>query len=400
MVFATCAARQVRQLLGESSLGTAHILSVSIAAAPHETPNSLGDIYTFSQSILAARHDHPGKTLVLCAEHDPEMVTRCALLLGGFLIVCDGLAVAQVTEVFHSVSHRFVPFQHSSRASDAVQVTDCWRALHRARQHGWIDFTSDDVDVDRCIDMCEHLHYDHPANGGLHVLVPGMLLAIACPRDLPAAVTWSDVGGVRRFAPAFYTDILGDFGVRLVARCGGLPYDTRALVECGIAVEDLREAPTQCADGYDATAHSSNSAEEAEEEEGGPTAGLSVLRAADRLMTLARLTPGAIAMHGGKPCGSLGAGGQMLAQTYLIRRHGFGGPDALAWLLIAHPPPAALGPTGARRAGGGAWLRWGGVGARVGGRGGDRLGVTMNGFSSEEGTGETDWLVKSNDNYK
>ena len=153
------------------------------------------------------------------------MVTRCALLLGGFLIVCDGLDLEQVTELFLPISHRFISFEHSPRATDAVQVVDCWRALHRARQHGWVDFTSGDADVDRCIDLSEYLHYDSPTNGALHVVVPGMLLAIACPRDLPACATWSDGGGARRFAPAFYADIFADFGVRLVACCDGPPYD-------------------------------------------------------------------------------------------------------------------------------------------------------------------------------
>jgi hypothetical protein len=101
------------------------------------------------------------------------MVTRCALLLGGFLIVCDGLALAQVTEMFLPIAHRFIPFQYSSRSNDAVEVLDCWCALHRARLNGWIDFAGGDVDVDRCIDMREYLHYDSPANGALHVLVPG-----------------------------------------------------------------------------------------------------------------------------------------------------------------------------------------------------------------------------------
>jgi hypothetical protein len=87
--------------------------------------------------------------------------------------------------------------------------------------------------------VCEHLHYDSPANGSLHVLVPGKLLAIACPRDLEGGAVWSDAGDARRFSAAYYPDIFGDFGVRMVVRCGGRPYDTRALEAHGIVVEDL-----------------------------------------------------------------------------------------------------------------------------------------------------------------
>ena len=64
-----------------------------------------------------------------------------------------------------------------------------------------------------------------------------------------------------------------------------------------------------------------------------------LLRDMDRFLTLATLSPGPIAIHGPAGVGAgLGAGGELLASSLLIRRHGFDAAAALAWLRIAHPP--------------------------------------------------------------
>ena len=63
-----------------------------------------------------------------------------------------------------------------------------------------------------------------------------------------------------------------------------------------------------------------------------------LLQEADRFLTLARLAPGAIAMHG--PGAGLGRGGEVLAAALLVKRHGFRARAALAWLRITHPAAA------------------------------------------------------------
>ena len=125
--------------------------------------------------------------------------------------------------MFLPLSPRFIPFTPWGSSTDCITIQDCWQALAHSQQLGWLDFTNTNIDVDRSIDMQEHLHYDSPANGSLHVLVPGKLLAIDCPRDLEGGAVWSDAGDARRFSAAYHPDIFGDFGVRMVVRCGGRP---------------------------------------------------------------------------------------------------------------------------------------------------------------------------------
>ena len=283
-------------------------------------PNSLANIFRFSQCLVDARHDHPSKTLVVWPGCKPEIITRAALLLGGHLIVYLGMPVSEVEDFFSPISSGFMPMRPWDNAKEVVTVLDCWRALHRARQYSWIDFTSNAVDFDRSIDMQEHIHYDSLANGALHVLVPGKLIAFPCPADLLGDEKWADAGGVRRFSPAYFGDVFGDFDVEMVVRCGDAQYDTCGLEQHGISVEDLPVSGNDDADDCSDVA--------------------GMLRASDRFLTLTDLAQGAIAVHGRGDDGSLGTGGRLLVQMYLMRRHGFGGGDAVAWMLMAHPGAA------------------------------------------------------------
>jgi hypothetical protein len=275
------------------------------------------------------------ETLVVCAGSDPETISVCCFLLGSYLIFSRGSTITEVSETFRPISSCFQANEDPSRCislQDKLTNTDGWRAVSQAKANGWLDFLSDEVDIETCIDMQEYLHYSSPANGVLHVIIPSQLIAFQCPSSLPSLSMessnhlWVDLLGTRHFAPAFYADILGaDYGVGLVVRCDSPAaeehppsearrgYDDSAFHQRGIAVEHL--AP-----------HAG---------EGAPPTG-ATLRAVDRFLTLARLSPGPVAIHGG--AAGLGGGGEVLVSSLLIQRHGFDGRTALAWLRIASPP--------------------------------------------------------------
>ena len=329
IAFAACDISQAKRRLKEQ-VKSVQLINVSkpsikevktkILQDQSAAPNSLANIYRFSQRLVDARHDHPSKTLVVCSGCDQETVTRSALLLGGHLIVYFGMPLSEVEDIFSPISSSFLPMRPWDNAKEVVTVCDCWCALHRARQYAWIDFTSESTDFDRCIDMQEHIHYDSQANGALHVLVPGKLIAFPCPADLAGGEIWADNGEARQFSPAYFGDVFCDFNVEMVVRCGDAHYDTGGLEQHGISVEDLPVSGNDDAD------------------DSSDVAGM--LRASDRFLTLTDLAQGAIAVHGRGDDGSLGTGGRLLVQMYLMRRHGFGGGDAVAWMLMAHPGAA------------------------------------------------------------
>jgi hypothetical protein len=244
--------------------------------------------------------------------------------------------------------------------TESSSVYDSWRALSKAKQVGWIDFIHDEVDFDSCIDMKEYQHYDSAANGVLHVIIPSKVIAFRCPSQLPdvqsPSCPWRDIDGERHFGPSYYADILsGDFNVQLVtlpdkeqdedyseasdsdSEDGEASVDDEAAGECecggGVCTFDI-EAATYEAHGI--------AVERLVAGPSHPTSAL--LRNVDRFLTLARLAPGAIALHG-PPGGDGGpGGGEMLVSALLIREHGFDARAAIAWVRLAHPssPPPFL----------------------------------------------------------
>jgi hypothetical protein len=275
-------------------------------ATPHDfgcVPNSIGQLHQFSKTIL----QRSTNSLILCVGPGQRNLTDAALLLGGHMIVYEKMDLTSVKSAFSIASSQFVTFCDLYQDGHAeLTVFDCWSALHRSTELGWLDFS--DQPSEDSIDLQEHIHYASVANGELHVVVPNKLIAFRTPTDLPDRRAWMDDCGTRRFSPLYYADILSDFDVSVVLCCGGVgsdpPYDASALEGCGMGVEVIAA---------------------------GVQSG-QLLAATDRVLTLARAAPGAIALHG--------AGGWeegLLLTAYLIRLHGFSARQAIAWARMAHP---------------------------------------------------------------
>jgi hypothetical protein len=287
-------------------------------------PNSLAHIYSFHQSLVSMLDTIADKNLVIMVNYDPKLLTTFALLLGGHMIISQGMSIEDVAECFSPISVMFSNFTDGNGTDLAVE--DCWRAIHRATVLGWVTFNlPQEDDRDEAINMDEYLHYDDSPNGAMHLVDPSRMLLFREPADLAAGVAWKDEGGHRRFGAEHYAWLFEDFGVRLVVRCGGGAWDSAALRASGIAVEDLCVAED----------------------------GAGMLSVVDRFLTLARVAPGCIAVQ----CGGGGrmatnddagedgdAGARLLVAAHLIRSRGFGAADALAWVCIAHPVRARPAP--------------------------------------------------------
>ncbi len=267
-------------------------------------PN-IGELHQFSRMIL----QQPTDSLVVCVGPGFDNLFHAAFLLGGYLLVCEKMDMASVKSAFIPVIFRLVALSDVDQDQDEpveCMLDDCWSALHRAIDLGWLDFS--DEPSEESIDMQEHLHYARVANGELHVVVPNKLLAFRAPTDLLDGRAWVDDSRTRYFSPSYYADILSDFDVSVVLCCCGagsnLPYDASALKARGIGVEVLA----------------------ADVQSG------RLLAATDRVLTLARAAPGAIALHGA------GSGEEgLLISAYLIRLHGFLPRQAIAWARMTHP---------------------------------------------------------------
>ena len=318
--------------------------------APHPesilTLCCLNQLHSFANFIDEAQPQCSGSKLVLCVGPGQAAFTECAFLLGGYLIINENASVEHLSAIFEQMSGLFQVFQdptETTSAGEGLTVHDGWRGLYRAKANCWLNFRDEPSDSGACLDMQEYLHYDNPLNGCLHVIIPSRLIAFQCPCNLSDLAPdnngqWHDTEGRRYFGPAFYADLLGgDFGVEVVVRCdregGSREHDD--------ASDGDEAGPAAASAGYDESAFAQRglAVERLAVPRDGALPARALLRDVDRFLTLARLVPGALAIHGGDGAG-LGYGGELLASSLLIKRHGFDARSALAWVRVTHPAVA------------------------------------------------------------
>jgi hypothetical protein len=294
----------------------------------HEFCNRLGN----ASEIVA---DQDTIAVVCAGGSDVNTITDSVVLVGSFLILRRGLSVLAVVEAFQLLNQRFGHHFNLSPIGDdqlGPRVHDYWSALDRAIHINWLLPPS--VDDEPVLDVEEFAHYACAANGDVHMVVPGKLFFFPSPdHGVPEGQDWADemvgeAGTRRRFHPDYYAALFSDLGVTTVACLSRSPPATAAAFEAsGLDVVDrLLELPTAGADGG------------------------AMLLALDRLLTLARAAPGAIAVYSGAGFEWSAAVGTLVT-AFLIRRLGFRAAAAIAWLrMLAHwlfappaPPPAAAG---------------------------------------------------------
>ena len=156
----------------------------------------------------------------------------------------------------------------------------------------------------------------------MHTIVPGEFLIFSAPDPaVPAGLHWLDVGGERRFSPAFHADLLRHLGATLVLRSAARldEGDRAAFAGAGVELHALAEgwgrSASACLQAYGDFA-----------EWAGRSRGLAAVCADD-----------------GAACALLAA--------HLVRRRLFSnGAEAAAWLRIAGPRAggggAAVDPAG------------------------------------------------------
>jgi cell division cycle 14 len=230
------------------------------------------------------------------------------LVVGAYLIMhCDRdlEATMKCLSPFlqDTISFRNVTRQHEPGFE--LRVEDCLGGILRAKRIGWVDFGPDGFDA------VEYKLLDSPLNGDLHEVVPGKLVLMQGPRDLPCGAIWQDTkredGGFahRDFSVAHYAGILTQLDIMAVVRCSVPVYDRIGFEEVGIAVVDL------CW------------------EDGAPPP----IDTVAKFLAVAERLPGAIAVH----CGSGRGRSGTLAALYMMKHHGFTAREAMGWLRVVRP---------------------------------------------------------------
>ena len=278
-------------------------LDDSQARADSVGPPDLGRVFDFCQT-LENRLQSTDRLLALLTPIDVKSFRNTMLMIGAFIVMMLEQDLATTMRFLDPIlsSHQGSPEQI---AATYIRLQSSLGALFRAKQIGWVDFRLDHFDVD------EYRQLDSPLNADLHEVVPGKIVMMRGPRDLPGGVPWRDVPkedgrfGHREFSPGHYADILAQLDVCAVVRCSTPAYDREGFERAGIAVVDLC-----CEDGV-----------------------APPIDVVSKFLAVAEELPGAIAVH----CESgRGRSGTLMA-LYLMKHHGFSAREAMGWLQIVRP---------------------------------------------------------------
>ena len=269
-------------------------------------PPDLGCLFDFCQT-LKQRLQSTDQQLALITSTSEKSLTNIALLIGAYLVLIIHKDLPSTLQCLEPMIPRTVYYHSGAKAITDFKLClqDCLAALHRAKQIGWVNFSPD------CFDIDEYRQLDSPLNADLHEVVPGKIVMMCSPRDLPGGVPWRDVPkedgrfGRRDFSPAHYAEILEQLDVCAVLRCNAPAYDRKGFEAAGIAVVDLC-----CEDGA-----------------------APPIDVVSKFLAVVERLPGAVAVH----CGSGRGRSGTLVGLYLMKHHGFSAREAMGWLRIVRP---------------------------------------------------------------
>ena len=270
-------------------------------------PMNMSSTIEFIQRLDSELDADPNSKIVVYAEDGRRSLTNAIYLLGAYMILKLDWDPNQVERCFRFIDPAFLESYRDAtfvRPTFRLHLIDCWRGLAKGKAHSWIQYGGYGY-MWGVIDVDEYRHYDNPANGNLHEVVPGKFIAFQGPEDLGGAEYRDNEHGGRAFSPEFYAELLIDMEVDTVVRLNEPRYAAAALTDRGLAHVDLEFEDCTCPP--DAVVEA-------------------FLRAADA-------APGVVAVH----CkAGLGRTGTLIA-LYMMRSLGFSAREAMGWLRIMRP---------------------------------------------------------------
>eukprot|EP00291_Cryptomonas_curvata_P017406 CAMPEP_0172164346 /NCGR_PEP_ID=MMETSP1050-20130122/7795_1 /TAXON_ID=233186 /ORGANISM="Cryptomonas curvata, Strain CCAP979/52" /LENGTH=282 /DNA_ID=CAMNT_0012834675 /DNA_START=23 /DNA_END=868 /DNA_ORIENTATION=- len=156
------------------------IVGLTVDLQNYFGPPNLAALYRFCQSV-DSQLQIAKPLLATLPSSDSKTLTNRVFLLGAYMILRLNKDFISVLRSMDPVIRMVEPYRNSPAGASSFDLYahDCWRGLLRARDAGWADFGPYGFDVD------EYEELDSVLNADLHQVVPGKLLAMRSPRDLP-----------------------------------------------------------------------------------------------------------------------------------------------------------------------------------------------------------------------
>ncbi|XP_076859655.1 dual specificity protein phosphatase CDC14B isoform X2 [Brachyhypopomus gauderio] len=243
---------------------------------------------------------HAKKKIVFYTCGDKKKQANAAYLIGSYTVMYLQKTPEEAYSLLVSRNATYLPFRDASFGTCMfnLNILDCLRAVHKALQFGWLDFSNFDVE--------EYEHYERAENGDFNWIIPGKFLAFSGPHPKSKIEN-----GYPLHAPEAYVPYFRKHDITTIIRLNKKMYDARRFIDMGFDHHDLFFV-----DGST------------------PTDAI-----VTKFMNICENSDGAIAVH----CkAGLGRTGTLIA-CYMMKHFRLTAAEAIAWIRICRPG-SVIGP--------------------------------------------------------
>ena len=168
------------------------------------------------------------KKIVHYTGFDRKKQANAAFLIGSYAIIYLKESPEDVYKLVLAGSVSYLPFRDASFGTCSFHLTllDCFHAINKALQYGFLDF--DEFDVN------EYEHYERAENGDFNWIIPNKFIAFSGPHSRSKIEN-----GYPHHAPEAYFPYFRKHKVTTIIRLNKKMYDARRFTDAGFEHFDL-----------------------------------------------------------------------------------------------------------------------------------------------------------------
>ncbi|XP_077456937.1 dual specificity protein phosphatase CDC14B isoform X2 [Stigmatopora argus] len=240
------------------------------------------------------------KKIVFYTCGDQKKQANAAYLIGSYAVMYLNTTPEEAHSLLVSRNHTYIPFRDASFGTCMykLNILDCLRAVHKALQYGWLDFSNFDVE--------QYEHYERVENGDFNWIIPGKFLAFSGPHPKSKIEN-----GYPLHAPEAYIPYFRKHNITSVIRLNKKMYDARRFTDSGFEHHDLFFVD-------------------------GSTPTDAIVR---KFLNICENAEGAIAVHCKAGLGRTGT----LIGCYMMKHYCMTAAEVIAWIRICRPG-SIIGP--------------------------------------------------------
>ncbi|NWW28601.1 CC14B phosphatase, partial [Falcunculus frontatus] len=240
------------------------------------------------------------KKIIHYTGFDQKKQANAAFLIGSYAIIYLRESPEDVYRLILSGSVSYLPFRDASFGTCSFHLTllDCFHAINKALQYGFLDFSTFDVN--------EYEHYERAENGDFNWIIPNKFIAFSGPHSRSKIEN-----GYPHHAPEAYFPYFRQHKVTTIIRLNKKLYDAKRFTDAGFEHFDLFFAD-------------------------GSTPSDTIVK---RFLNICENAEGVIAVH----CkAGLGRTGTLIA-CYIMKHYRMTAAETIAWIRI-NRPGSVIGP--------------------------------------------------------